>query len=66
MFARVESMLRWQRPEWLAEATEWIHERVEVTGEIEQPHVRWWSTVMRVPTRDGDLWFKANASVHAC
>ncbi len=30
-----------------------------MTGEIEQPHVYPWSTVMRVPTPDGDLWFKA-------
>jgi phosphotransferase family enzyme len=30
-----------------------------VAGEIEQPHVRPWSTVLRVPTRDGDVWFKA-------
>jgi Phosphotransferase enzyme family len=32
---------------------------VAVTGEIEQPHVRPWSTVLRVPTDDGDVWFKA-------
>jgi hypothetical protein len=32
---------------------------VDVTGEIEQPHVRWWSTVLRVPTADGVVWFKA-------
>ena len=38
---------------------------LELTGEIEQPHVRWWSTVLRVPTTDGDLWFKANAPPHA-
>ena len=31
------------------------------TGPIEQPHVRPWSTAMRVPTSAGDLWFKANA-----
>jgi Phosphotransferase enzyme family len=27
--------------------------------------VRWWSTVLRVPTIDGALWFKANAPPHA-
>ncbi|HEY6835165.1 MAG TPA: phosphotransferase [Gaiellaceae bacterium] len=58
-------MLPWERPDWLAQATEWIRERVEVTGEIEQPHVRWWSTVLRVPTAGGDLFFKAVAPVHA-
>ena len=64
MFARVQSRLPWERPDWVAEATSWIRERVEVTGEIEQPHVRWWSTVLRVPTAGGDLFFKAVAPVH--
>jgi hypothetical protein len=58
------SELVWVRPDWLAEATAWIRARVDVTGEIEQPHVRWWSTVLRVPTADGDLFFKAVAPVH--
>jgi Phosphotransferase enzyme family len=58
------AQLAWKRPEWLAEATAWIRERVNVTSEIEQPHVRWWSTVLRVPTPDGDLFFKAVAPVH--
>jgi len=57
--------LPWVQPDWLAEARAWIDEHVAVTGEVEQPHVRWWSTVLRVPTRDGDLWFKAAAPVHA-
>jgi hypothetical protein len=56
--------LLWTQPEWLAEATAWISARVDVTGEIEQPHVRWWSTVLRVPTAGGDLFFKAVAPVH--
>jgi hypothetical protein len=56
--------LQWTSPEWLAEATAWIHGRAEVTGEIEQPHVRWWSTVLRVPTADGNLYFKAVAPIH--
>ena len=56
--------LLWTTPEWLAEATAWIGEHATVTGEIEQPHVRWWSTVLRVPTADGDLYFKAVAPVH--
>jgi hypothetical protein len=33
---------------------------VSPTGEIEQPHVRPWSTVMCVPTANGPVWFKAN------
>jgi hypothetical protein len=56
--------LPWTRAAWLAQAEEWIRERVDVTGEIEQPHVRWWSTVLRVPTADGDLFFKAVQPVH--
>ncbi len=47
-------------PHWLASATAWIDEQVERTGEIEQPHIRPWATVLRVPTGDGTLWFKAN------
>ncbi len=54
--------LIWTRPEWLAEVVAWIRERIEGTGEIEQPHVRWWSTVLRVPTAEGDLWLKASAT----
>jgi Phosphotransferase enzyme family len=57
--------LLWTQPEWLAEAVAWIRERVGVTGPIEQPHVRWWSTVLRVPTAEGDLWFKASSPLHA-
>jgi hypothetical protein len=56
--------LVWNQPDWLAQATSWIHARVDATGEIEQPHVRWWSTVLRVPTAGGDLFFKAVAPVH--
>ncbi|MGH3131539.1 MAG: hypothetical protein ACRDNX_12030 [Gaiellaceae bacterium] len=36
---------------------------MSVAGPIEQPHVRPWSTVLRVPTSDGDVWFKANMAV---
>ena len=56
--------LLWTRPDWLEQATSWISERASVVGEIEQPHVRWWSTVIRVPTAEGDLFFKAVAPVH--
>jgi hypothetical protein len=58
------SAFQWTSPDWLAEATAWIRERAVVSGEIEQPHVRWWSTALRVPTADGDLYFKAVAPVH--
>ena len=55
----------WTDPRWLEEAHAWIHGAVEPTAPIEQPHVRPWSTVLRVPTRDGDLFFKANAPAFA-
>jgi len=61
--------LLWLRPDWLAGAKRWIAAELErlglePAGEIEQVHVRWWSTVMRVPTTEGDLYFKANAPPH--
>lgn len=46
-------------PAWLAEVRAWIESHVEVTGEIEQPHVRPWATALRVPSAAGTLWFKA-------
>ena len=57
-------MANWKDPAFLAEAQAWIESTLaerglRVAGEIEQPHVRPWSTVLRVPTQDGDLWFKA-------
>jgi hypothetical protein len=62
--------LPWMQPGWLSRVTSWIHARLDErgispVGEIEQPHVRWWSTVMRVPTSAGALYFKANAPPHA-
>ena len=59
-------MIDWTDHDWLAEAHVWIDEAIGAlgarrTGPIEQPHVRPWSTAMRAPTTDGDLWFKANA-----
>jgi len=57
----VVSEPRWTEPEWLAGAEAWIRERADVAGELDQFHVTWWSTVIRVPTRGGDLYFKAVA-----
>jgi hypothetical protein len=56
----------WTGDVWLADAHAWIgagvaEQGAHLTGPIEQPHVRPWSTVLRVPTSDGVLWFKANA-----
>jgi len=60
----------WLEPRWLEEAHAWIRERLRerglrLTDAIEQPHVRQWSTVLRVPTSSGTMWFKANAPVLA-
>ena len=58
-------MTSWTDPVWRACAHEWIHEQLarrgsRVVGAIEQPHVYPWSTVMRVTTETGDVYFKAN------
>jgi hypothetical protein len=51
--------------DWRAEAEAWVvtelarHDR-EVTGPVEQPRIRPWSTQLTVPTADGLVWFKAN------
>lgn len=55
----------WTDPDWLAGAQGWIDEQTGAlglgrTGEVEQPHVRPWSTVLKVPTTAGPVWFKAN------
>jgi phosphotransferase family enzyme len=50
---------RWEDEAFRAGARAWIEAQVTVSGEIEQVHVRPWSTVLRVPTPDGDTFFKA-------
>jgi hypothetical protein len=57
--------LIWTEPAWLESVHEWIRSQLErlgldPDGEIEQPHVMPWSTVLRVPTSSGSVWFKAN------
>lgn len=54
----------WQHPSWVAEAHAWIRARLDhlgrsPSGPVEQPHIYPWSTVMRVPTDAGTVWFKA-------
>jgi hypothetical protein len=56
---------RWREPAFVAAAHTWIGAGLgelgmSSTGEVEQPHVTDWSTVMRVPTDAGPVWFKAN------
>lgn len=54
----------WSSPDWRAEAVSWLDERLAAagihrSGEIEQPHLRPWATVLRAPTTAGTVWFKA-------
>jgi hypothetical protein len=52
--------MEWSDPTWLAGVHAWIAGHVMITGPTEQFHVRRWSTVLRVPTERGDVYFKAN------
>jgi hypothetical protein len=57
---------RWRDPAWRAEALRWVDEQLAELGVLragapEQLHAYAWSTVLRVPTDAGPLWFKANA-----
>jgi hypothetical protein len=61
-----EQRLPWMRPGWFASATSWIHEQLERLGyiqaaPIEQVKAQPWSTVLRIPTTTGILYFKAPA-----
>lgn len=49
----------WGDPEWRQHALTWIHERVAVVA-VDEPRLRAWSITMRVRTRQGLVWFKAN------
>ncbi|MBC2934836.1 phosphotransferase [Nocardioides sp. zg-1228] len=54
---------RWRDPAFLDAAHAWIHEQLDTTAPvvgIEQTHVTDWSTVLRVTTGAGQVWFKAN------
>jgi hypothetical protein len=61
-----QSSLLWNDPAWQKKVREWIHAQAQshsilITGEIEQPHLYAWSTVLHVPTQQGKLYFKATA-----
>lgn len=62
----VPHQLLWHDREWQRQAHDWVRSATErnsiqITGEIEQNHAYAWSTVMRVPTNEGTLFFKATA-----
>jgi hypothetical protein len=44
---------------------DWVRTHVVPVGEIEVAHERPWSQVLRVPVRDGVVWFKACGAVQA-
>ncbi len=55
----------WDAPGWRESASQWVTDQLgrygrRVTGPVEE-RVRPWSLVWRVPTDDGDAWFKANS-----
>ena len=61
-----QPQLHWHNPAWQKQAHGWIRadakrNSIQLTGEIEQPHAYAWSTVMRVPSNEGTLFFKATA-----
>jgi hypothetical protein len=59
-----QAQLLWTRSDWLVKASAWMSEELErqgtrLLGRVEQPHIRPWSTVLRAPTSDGDIYLKA-------
>jgi hypothetical protein len=58
--------LPWDQPDWLEQATAWIHDHLDAagwqaTGPVELVHQRPWSAFARVETDEGTAHFKAPA-----
>jgi hypothetical protein len=58
------SQARWNDPDVIAEAQAWGRKScarlgLDLAGPIEQPHIRPWSTVFRIPTARGAVYLKA-------
>jgi Phosphotransferase enzyme family len=54
----------WASAWWRELAVSWLDEQlaaagIERTGEVEQPHLRPWGTVLTAPTTQGPVWLKA-------
>ena len=54
----------WSTRAWRERAVAWIDRELDRRGlsrtaDVGEPRVRAWSTVMRIPTSDGTMWFKA-------
>lgn len=56
----------WRDASWIADTHSWIHaqlrtQNIHASGEIETLQTRLWGLIMRVPTNEGNLFFKAIA-----
>jgi hypothetical protein len=54
----------WASARWRRAATAWLDEQLDNqgirrTGDVEQPHLRPWATVLSAPTTAGRVWLKA-------
>ena len=54
----------WASVAWRESAVSWLDEGLNAagmarTGEVEQPHLRPWATVLKAPTAHGPVWLKA-------
>jgi hypothetical protein len=54
----------WSSDAWRQEAVAWLDERLAAdgtrrVGEVTQPHLRPWATMLRAPTTRGVVWLKA-------
>ena len=61
-----DQALLWRSSAWRKQAEDWIRAEtsrngIHVDGPIEQPHLYPWSTVLRIPSSAGVLFFKATA-----
>jgi hypothetical protein len=55
---------QWSSDAWLGEAEAWLDQQLAANGirrvgEVTQPHLRPWATVLRAPTTRGVVWLKA-------
>jgi len=59
-------LVEWTSQTWRAQAIAWLDERlfdagIKRTGEVDQPHIVPWATVLSAPTTAGKVWLKATA-----
>lgn len=61
---------RWLDPAWRLAVDGWVAAQLgrlgrRVSGPIDQPHLRPWSTALSIPTDEGLVWFKAGGPGNA-